>query len=119
MDLKSPVQAAGSQERTTWHLPNAGNALQKDPQNDQKTACICKARPRYLSTYMSDGYAAPFQKKETENYLTILKLYEQQEYMYRKSTHSIQGRIVSITQPFLRPIVREYHLNPLQRYMVM
>ena len=68
----------------------------------------------YLSTYMSDGYAAPFQKKETENYLTILKLYEQQEYMYRKSTHSIQGRIVSLTQPFLRPIVRGKTKNPTE-----
>ena len=63
---------------------------------------------------MSDGYAAPFQKKETENYLTILKLYEQQEYMYRKSTHSIQGRIVSLTQPFLRPIVRGKTKNPTE-----
>ena len=55
----------------------------------------------YLSAYMSEGYAAPFQKKEIENYLTILKLYEQQEYMYRNNTHRIADRIVSITQPFL------------------
>lgn len=37
---------------------------------------------------------------------TIRKLYEQQRSMYQTKTHSIPDRIVSITQPHLRPIVR-------------
>jgi len=35
-----------------------------------------------------------------------MKLYEQQEYMYRNKTHSVVNRIVSIERPYLRPIVR-------------
>lgn len=37
---------------------------------------------------------------------TIIKLYEQQKYMYDNRTHSVQNRIISISQPWLRPIVR-------------
>ncbi len=35
-----------------------------------------------------------------------MKLYEQQDYMYKNKTHSVENRIVSISQPYLRPIVR-------------
>ena len=37
---------------------------------------------------------------------TVKKLYEQQKYMYDNHTHSVPDRIVSISQPWLRPIVR-------------
>jgi len=37
---------------------------------------------------------------------TIRKLYAQQEEMHRTKTHSIPDRIVSISQPYVRPIVR-------------
>jgi IS5 family transposase len=37
---------------------------------------------------------------------TVQKLYEQQKYMYDKRTHSVPDRIVSLSQPWLRPIVR-------------
>jgi hypothetical protein len=37
---------------------------------------------------------------------TISKLYEQQKYMYDERTHKVEDRIVSISQPHLRPIVR-------------
>ena len=35
-----------------------------------------------------------------------IKLYEQQKYMYDNKVHSVEHRIVSISQPWLRPIVR-------------
>ena len=38
--------------------------------------------------------------------LVISELYRQQKEMYDGNTHSIEGRIVSISQPHLRPIVR-------------
>ena len=44
--------------------------------------------------------------KEIKQYLTIIKLYEQQKYMYDNKIHSVEHRIVSISQPWLRPIVR-------------
>jgi hypothetical protein len=37
---------------------------------------------------------------------TIQKLYDQQKQMYDERTHKVEGRIVSISQPWLRPIVR-------------
>ena len=59
---------------------------------------------RYLDEFMSDGYA--MNNKEIKQYLTIVKLYEQQQYMYDNKVHSVEHRIVSISQPWLRPIVR-------------
>lgn len=52
---------------------------------------------------MNEGYAS--ERKESALYLTIHTLYEQQKYMYDTKTYSVD-RIVSITQPWLRPIVR-------------
>ena len=37
---------------------------------------------------------------------TLRKIYEQQKYMYDHKTHSVPDRIVSVSQPFVRPIVR-------------
>jgi hypothetical protein len=37
---------------------------------------------------------------------TINELYEQQNYMYQNRIHSVENRIVSISQPHVRPIVR-------------
>ncbi len=36
----------------------------------------------------------------------LFRLYQQQEYMYRNHVHSVPNRIVSISQPWIRPIVR-------------
>lgn len=38
--------------------------------------------------------------------LVIQELYRQQNYMYHEKTHSVADRIVSIIQPWVRPIVR-------------
>ncbi len=58
----------------------------------------------YLDRYMHDGYA-PL-PKFTDNIITIHLLYEQQLYMYENRTHKVENRIVSISQPYVRPIVR-------------
>lgn len=58
----------------------------------------------YLEQYLSTGYAPT--SKEIKMLLTIMKLFEQQEYMYKNKTHSVENRIVSIERPYLRPIVR-------------
>lgn len=59
---------------------------------------------RYLEKFMSDGYAMI--EKEIGLYLTIITLYEQQKYMYDNKVHAVEHRIVSISQSWLRPIVR-------------
>lgn len=58
----------------------------------------------YLESYFSQGYVPD--TKDIPVILTIFKLYEQQEYMYKNKVHSVQDRIVSISQPWIRPIVR-------------
>ena len=58
----------------------------------------------YLDGFMADGYAP--EQGEIPLLLTIFKLYEQQQYMYDNKIHSVENRIVSISQPWIRPIVR-------------
>ena len=53
---------------------------------------------------MSDGYAMT--GKDIGLYLTVIRLYEQQQYMYDNRVHSVEHRIVSILQLWLRPIAR-------------
>ena len=66
----------------------------------------------YLEQYMSDGRIPD--KKDIPKYLTIIKLYEQQKYMYDNKVHSVADRIVSISQPWLRPIVRGKVTAPVE-----
>ncbi len=67
---------------------------------------------RYLEQFMGDGYAMV--GKETGQYLTIITLYGQQKYMYDNKVHSVEHRIVSISQPWLRPIVRGKAKAPVE-----
>jgi IS5 family transposase len=66
----------------------------------------------YLENFMQDGYAPT--SKEIPLLLTIYKLYEQQQYMYQNKIHSVDNRIVSITQPWIRPIVRGKTKSPVE-----
>ena len=58
----------------------------------------------YLEEYMEAGYALP--EKFINNYLVIMELYRQQKYMFDNKTNRIDNRIVSISQPYIRPIKR-------------
>lgn len=49
---------------------------------------------------------SPLTPKQSKELKTIQKLYQQQKYMYDHQTHHIKDRIVSISQPHVRPIVR-------------
>ena len=46
--------------------------------------------------------------------MTIYKLYEQQQYMYQNKIHSVENRIVSISQTWIRPIVRGKTKAPVE-----
>lgn len=59
------------------------------------------------------GYLRQFEMQGivlTENECKLLnvldKVYDQQEYMFDHKVHTIENRIVSISQPYIRPIVR-------------
>ena len=41
-------------------------------------------------------------------------VYSQQQYMFINNTHSVENRIVSISQPYIRPIVRGKAKNPVE-----
>lgn len=58
----------------------------------------------YIEKYMAEGYA--MNMKYIDNYLVILELYEQQKYMFDNKVNRVDNRIVSISQPYIRPIVR-------------
>jgi IS5 family transposase len=45
-------------------------------------------------------------RRQRDNLKTIRVLFEQQLFMHKNRTHSVENRIVSITQPHIRPIVR-------------
>lgn len=66
----------------------------------------------YLEGYFSQGYVPD--SKDIPVILTIFKLYEQQEYMYKSRVHTVPDRIVSISQPWIRPIVRGKAKAPVE-----
>ena len=66
----------------------------------------------YVNDYMNAGYELP--KKYKSTFETIKALYEQQKYMFDNHTHTVSNRIVSISQPFIRPIVRGKAKAPVE-----
>ena len=78
----------------------------------RKQLAYIKRDIKYLESYMEDGYAPT--SKEISLLMTIYKLYEQQQYMYQNKVHSVENRIVSIAQPWLRPIVRGKTKAPVE-----
>lgn len=52
--------------------------------------------------------------RQTKCLNTIRTIYEQQKYMYENRTHSVPDRIVSVSQPFVRPIVRGKAGKPVE-----
>lgn len=67
---------------------------------------------RYLEGFFSRGYAPD--KKDIPLLVTIFRLCQQQEYMYKNHVHSVTDRIVSIRQPWIRPIVRGKASAPVE-----
>ena len=52
--------------------------------------------------------------RQMERLDTICTIYEQQKYMYDNHTHSVPDRIFSVSQPFVRPIVRGKAGKPVE-----
>ena len=51
---------------------------------------------------------------EQNRLIVIQKVYEQQKFMYDNHTHSVPDRIVSLSQPWVRPIVRGKAGKPVE-----
>lgn len=66
----------------------------------------------YLREFMSQGYAIHF--RLVAKSLTVETLYSQQQYMFDSQTHKVENRIVSLSQPWIRPIVRGKTKAPVE-----
>ena len=44
----------------------------------------------------------------------LMTVYDQQKYMFENNVHSVENRIVSISQPYIRPIVRGKAKSPVE-----
>ena len=59
---------------------------------------------KYVDSFIQGGYE--LDRKFLDDLETIRKVYEQQKYMLENNTHKGADRIVSISQPYVRPVVR-------------
>jgi len=65
-----------------------------------------KRNLRNIDTIVSEGLLVHLSNKQYRDLLVIKELFRQQQLMYESRSHRILDRIVSISQPHLRPIVR-------------
>ena len=81
------------------------NALKKQLQ-------YAKRNRRYIDEFLGAG--CELTEKQKERLTVIDRVLEQQEYMYKNKVHSVPERIVSIDQPYIRPIVRGKAATPTE-----
>ena len=67
---------------------------------------------KYIDGFLEEG--KELSSKQEERLEVIRKVYEQQQYMYENNTHSVPDRIVNISQPYIRPIVRGKAKTPTE-----
>lgn len=56
--------------------------------------------------FIKENSVFPLPFKYQRQYWIIQEVYRQQKKMYEEKSHQVRGRIVSISQPYVRPIVR-------------
>ena len=59
-----------------------------------------------IEMMVKEGLLRQLNRRRYRNLLVIQELYRQQLWMYENRSHKMSGRIVSISQPHVRPIVR-------------
>ena len=67
---------------------------------------------KYIDEFLAQDLE--FEPKQLERIAIIRKVYEQQDYMYCNNTHTVPDRIVSLSQPYIRPIVRGKVKSPTE-----
>ena len=102
---KTPRMYLAEAHRVYLNLAKSKKPTKKKVRNTVKKMLSYVRRDiGYVDVLLAKGY----ELKDKSRCLleTIKKLYEQQKYMCDKNIHSVANRIVSISQPFIRPIVR-------------
>lgn len=67
---------------------------------------------RYVDEFLEQ--VMELNSKQLERLAVIRKVYEQKDYMYCNNTYKVPDRIVSISQPYIRPVVRGKAKNPTE-----
>lgn len=67
---------------------------------------------KYVDDFIRNGH--DLDRKFTDLLETIRKVYNQQKYMYENDTHKVSDRVVSISQPYVRPVVRGKASKPTE-----
>lgn len=101
-------------DRPRTYRKNARRDYLRLARNRKRTTQkIRKAIRQQLQYIRRDrGYVRQFEEqsslteKEMKLLMVLDKVYEQQKFMYDNNIHTIENRIVSISQPYIRPIVR-------------
>lgn len=66
----------------------------------------------YIDSYIGRGFT--LNQKEMNRLETIRKVYSQQKEMFDKHNHHVADRIVSLSQPYIRPIIRGKAKAPVE-----
>lgn len=66
----------------------------------------------YIEAFLADG--VELTAKQAYRLCVVQQVYEQQLYMYENKVHTVADRIVSISQPYIRPIVRGKAAVPVE-----
>lgn len=77
-----------------------------------KLLCSVKRNIKFIDSYLARG--GQLQENELSNLAVIRELYAQQKEMFDSHTHRVASRIVSISQPYIRPIVRGKAKAPVE-----
>lgn len=64
----------------------------------------------YVEAFLSDG--VELTQKQAARLSVLCQVYEQQQYIYENNTHTVPERILSISRPYIRPIVRGRPQHP-------
>ena len=67
----------------------------------------------YLTNLIENNGVA-LSHSDAQMFDTLQALYAQQQYMFTNNTHSVVNRIASISQPYIRPIVRGKAKSPVE-----
>jgi len=96
-------------------------AKKRKPFSQQKIKAIkkqlqyLKRNLSYIEKLLKQGASLEWLKKSTRKKLeTVQEMYQQQLWMYENQKHSIAQRIVSLSQPHVRPIVRGKAGTPVE-----
>lgn len=112
-DCKSPRTYAKTARKEFVNLSRKRNKTKKEIRRMIfKQLCYLKRDLRIVDVKLGDGLQLP--SKWALRLEVIRSLYEQQKYMYENKTHTVPDRIVSLSQPWLRPIVRGKTKTPVE-----